>query len=356
MTLHELPKLKKPEMERLFRKSKRRSQVFFAFTVLLTAFCLWLYLFSGNEVLSKALFICFCIALGFWALVAIGLILLFRLLSTPLVQYKESQLGNYTVSEVRAILNGCIQEHKSHEQPELYIISMGAVNAFAVNIYLLNFLKPFNAIYISEKCFQNLLKEEIEALLLHELGHFNQYIYDETKFMNIGNVLFMVMPFAFMVLAPGILLKVVFVVVALLCILGFYLLIRRRQMYDTHVLEYLSDLYAAERVGSLATINMLLTLAKQNVTTEEKSKNEILKKILLPVKRTMVDWSMFDTHIVNGKIEAQEYDGMVQVLQGTEHPQLIKDTLIDHNTKSHPSLTNRILFLHRNAELAASEQ
>ena len=356
MTLHELPKLKKPEMEQLFRKSKRRSQVFFAFTVLLTAFCLWLYLFSGNEVLSKALFICFCIALGFWALVAIGQVLVFRLFSTPFAQYKKSQLGNYTVSEVRAILNGCIQEHKSHEQPELYIISLGLVNAFAVNIYLLNFLKPFNAIYISEKCFTCLVKEEIEALLLHELGHFNQYIYDETKFMNIGNILFMVMPFAFIVLAPGILLKVVFVVVALLSIIGFYALIRRRQMYDTHVLEYLSDLYAAERVGSLATINMLLAVAKENVTTEEKSKKKMLKKVLLPVKRTMVDWSMFDIHVVNGKIEVQEYDRLVQVLQGAEHPQLVKDTLIDHNTRSHPSLTNRILFLHQNAELVAAVQ
>ena len=350
MTLHELPKLKKPEMEQLFYRSKRRSQVFFAFTVLLTACCLWLYLFSGNHVLSKALFICFCIALGFWVLVVSKSTLLFWLFSTPLAQHKKSQLGNYTVSEVRDILNGCIQKHKSHEQPALYIISLDIVNAFAINIYMLNFLKPFNAIYIFEKCFSCMSKKEIEALLLHELGHFNKYIYDENKFLSIGNILFMVMPFAFIVLAPGILLKVVFVVVVLLSIIGFYQLIRRSKIYDSHVLEYLSDLFAAERVGVLATINMLLTMAKENVTTEKKSKNEVSKKILRPVKRTMVDWSMFDTYIVNGKIEAQEYDRLVQVLQSTEHPQLIKNTLVDYNTRSHPSLTNRILFLHQNAE------
>jgi Zn-dependent protease with chaperone function len=356
MTLHELPKLKKPEMERLFRKSKRRSQVFFGFTVFLTACCLWLYLFSGNEVLSKALFICFCIALGFWALVAVGQILLFRLLSIPLAAYKGSNLGGHSISGVQTMLDQSIGKHAGKELPTVYVLQLDIVNAFAVNIYLFNSFRAFNAIYISEKCFQCLSKEELEALLLHELGHFNTYSYDETKFMNIGNILFMVMPFAFVVLAPGIIVKVVFVIVTLLSIIGLYMLIRSRQMYDTHVLEYLSDLYAAERVGSLATINMLLTVAQQNVTTEEKTKKKILKKVLLPVKRTMVDWSMFDTHIVNGKIEAEEYHRLVRALQGAEHPQLVADTLTDHNTKSHPSLTNRILFLHQNLGFAGTAQ
>jgi hypothetical protein len=62
----------------------------------------------------------------------------------------------------------------------------------------------------------------------------------------------------------------------------------------------------------------------------------------------MVDWSAFDTHIVNGKIEMEEYDKLIETLAKVENPQLVDNSVVDHNSRSHPSLTNRLMFLHRN--------
>jgi len=61
-----------------------------------------------------------------------------------------------------------------------------------------------------------------------------------------------------------------------------------------------------------------------------------------------VDWTHFDNHIVNGKIEQEEYDQLILTLKKTQNPMLIADSEIDEDGSSHPSLTNRVLFLHRN--------
>ncbi len=107
-------------------------------------------------------------------------------------------------------------------------------------------------------------------------------------------------------------------------------------------------MYAAEKEGFLTTINTLINLAKERVVSDEKDKNKILEKNFLPVKRFLVDWNTFDTHIVNGKIEKEEYPKMIETLEKFENPQLVNHSAVDHNSKSHPSLTNRILFLNRN--------
>jgi hypothetical protein len=46
--------------------------------------------------------------------------------------------------------------------------------------------------------------------------------------------------------------------------------------------------------------------------------------------------------------EMEEYDKLIETLQKTENPQLVDNSVVDHNSKSHPSLTNRLMFLHRN--------
>ncbi len=47
-------------------------------------------------------------------------------------------------------------------------------------------------------------------------------------------------------------------------------------------------------------------------------------------------------------IETEEYDKLIETLQKAENPQLVNDSVVDHNSNSHPSLTNRLIFLHRN--------
>ena len=127
-----------------------------------------------------------------------------------------------------------------------------------------------------------------------------------------------------------------------------------RSMADTET-NRLSEIEA--RLGAIKaeveTLEKLQNLAAQAAghsasRSEEKEKNEILKKILVPVKRFMVDWTAFDTHIVNGKIEMEEYPKLIETLEKFENPQLVNHSVVDHNSISHPSLTNRILFLNRN--------
>jgi Zn-dependent protease with chaperone function len=224
-------------------------------------------------------------------------------------------------------------------------VDLDLVNAFVINIYLLNFISPANAVYITKKSFNCLTREEIKALLFHEMGHFNKYIYDENKILKSGLFLFLIMPFAFTVLVHGFLFKVGFVLLAITIIVVIWSKLRNSKDYDNHVLEYLSDLYAAEKEGLLNTVNMLITLAKENVVPKEKDKSKILNKIVIPVKRFLVDWTIFDTHIVNGKIELEEYPKMIETLEKFENPQLVNHSAVDQNSNSHPSLTNRILFL-----------
>ena len=48
------------------------------------------------------------------------------------------------------------------------------------------------------------------------------------------------------------------------------------------------------------------------------------------------------------KNEMEEYDKLIETLQKTENPQLVDNSVVDHNSRSHPSLTNRLMFLNRN--------
>ena len=348
MTIHDLPNLSKNQMENLFEQSKKRSCVFMLVTLAWAAFYIWLYFTTSNLIFKKSLFIFFCIALVFWFVINMGQLLLLRLFSVKLSKFKEPQIGQFTIQDVRLLVDEVLDVSIINEKPEVYIWDIDMVNALVINIYLLNFLKPANAVYITKKSFTCLSREEMKAMLMHEMGHFNQYIFDENKILNIGLFLFFFMPFAFTVLLPGVILKIGFIIFTFFA--GFIIAFKIRNLkdYDDHTKEYLCDLYAAEKVGRLNTINMLITISKENAVTKEDDKAKILKKIFLPVKRFMVDWSTFDTHIVNGKIELEEYDSLIEALEKVENPQLLDNTLADHNSRSHPSLTNRVLFLHKN--------
>lgn len=48
-----------------------------------------------------------------------------------------------------------------------------------------------------------------------------------------------------------------------------------------------------------------------------------------------------------GNFEVSEIRQVVENLLKNQNPQLVEHTLVDHNSRS---LTNRVLFLHRNAE------
>jgi Zn-dependent protease with chaperone function len=271
-------------------------------------------------------------------------------MSVRLADVKDARIGNFDVSEIREIVNEVLDSTATHERPEVYIMKIDAVNAMAVNVYLFNFIRMANALYVGDKSFSCLSKGELKAMLHHEMAHFNKYMYTESNMLGLNLFYFLILPFSFIIYFHGFWMKAIFVVGLVVALLYIFIKVRKAQNYDNHVLEYLCDLTAAKHTGNLTTINMLIEVARQNVVKEDEKRKEILKSILVPVNRTVVDWSLFDTHLVNGKIEKEEYDLLIENLLNNQHPQLFEHTAVDHNSRSHPSLTNRVLFLHRNAQ------
>jgi Zn-dependent protease with chaperone function len=338
-------------MEKLFEKSIQDSRKFLAFSLLWIAAFIALYFITANDQFKQAVVRAFLYATGFWFLMNfLKQLVVYRLMSVRLSDVKDARLGNFDVSEVREMVNEVLHSTATHERPEVYIMKIDAVNAMAVNVYLFNFIRMANALYVGDKSFSCLSKGELKAMLHHEMAHFNKYMYTESNMLGLNLFYFLVLPFSFIIFFHGFWIKAIFVVGLVVALLYIFMKVRKAQNYDNHILEYLCDLTAAKHTGNLTTINMLIEVARQNVVEEEEKRKEILKRILVPVNRTLVDWSLFDTHLVNGKIEKEEYDLLIENLLNNQHPQLFEHTAVDHNSRSHPSLTNRVLFLHRNAQ------
>lgn len=335
-------------MESLFVNAKRRSMVFLLVGVLWFACCAYIYATTSNEHLKTSLTVFFWITICIWGIAAVFQLFVIAKTSIELDKISDERIGNFTTEEVRAMFKEVLDNTVLKENPTVYINSLNVYNAFAMNT-LFNFYKPINAIYMTRLCFDVLNREEILAILYHEMAHFNKYMYMESKTMSLGLLFFLILPFSFTVLVPGVFLKVIFVILMIFLVGYVWKKIRAVHEFEGHALEYLCDTKAAERVGALPMINALIVLSRENVTLDlESNKDRIKKKVISTKPRVLVDWSHFDNHIVNGKIEHEEYDQLILTLEKTQNPRLIPDSEIDEDGSSHPSLTNRVLFLHRN--------
>ena len=129
MTINDLPKLSKNEMENLFKQSKRRSFVFTLFTLLWAAFCIWQYFTTTNLIFKKSLFNYFCVALGLWLVVIIGQLFILKLFSFKLSKAKEPLIGQFKVEEIRLLVDEVFKVSLTNEKPSLYILNLEMVNA-----------------------------------------------------------------------------------------------------------------------------------------------------------------------------------------------------------------------------------
>jgi Zn-dependent protease with chaperone function len=335
-------------LDRFFQKSLTRSRVFFIVSMLWFICCAYLYVTTDVEGFKSLLKVFFGIAIGLWLLVAMFQLYVIENTSIELSKVSDSQVGNFSITEIRAMFQEVMDNSVIRENPTVYLSSLDMCNAFAINT-LFYFYKPTNAIYMTRKCFEVLTREEILAILYHEMAHFNRYMYMEGRTMNVGMYFFMLLPFSFTALIPGVFFKIIFVVVLFFFVSYLWNKIRNVHEFESHALEYLCDSMAAERVGKLAMINALITICRVNASIDTKSTKEKLKvKAVKKKPKVIVDWGHFDTHIVNGKIEAAEYHAFIQTLENLENPQLIENSEQDEDASSHPSLTKRVLFLHRN--------
>jgi Zn-dependent protease with chaperone function len=344
--LHELSR---DDMNKLFHSSKRKSTLHTIIAFCWLFFCLYMYLTTPMEKLQDSLLTFFIISVSVWVILSLSQIILLRLVSVPIDALKDEKIGNYSRDEIIAIANDVLNQSVKDEKPTVYVSNLDNANALVVNIYLLNFIKPANALYITRKCFEYLSKDEIKAILLHEMGHFNSFIYSGGRTMKFDMFFVIFMPFAFATLFDG-WAWFLYILTVLATLRLLYKYIYGSISIRKHAIEYLSDLYASDKIGHLTTINALIAIGRVNEekSTSKKKAEKLKEKIALP-KRKLIKWASFDTEVVNGKIEPEEYFNFINLLESTKNPQVLKNAAIDKISTSHPSLTSRILFIHRNA-------
>jgi Zn-dependent protease with chaperone function len=291
----------------------------------------------------------FGISLFAWLTSTLGQVILLRLLSTPLYALREAKIGLYTREELYTTITEVFKNSLEDEKPNIYVLKLDVANALALNVYLLNFIKPLNALYVTRKCLECLEQQELKAILYHEMGHFNGYMYTGSRTVKFSLFFVLFMPFAFAVAFKGL-----YAFLYVLGVLVFLFILAKLVLGSidkrNHAIEHLSDLYAADKIGALAIVNSLIALGRANEpTNDKKQKDELKAKIVLPARK-LIQWSSFDTDVVNGKIEPAEYDNFIKMIENTSNPRILGKAAIDDESSTHPSLTNRVMFIHRNSK------
>lgn len=356
-----------------------------------------------------------------FALFLFQFVLFFAAAFERISDVRSKTLGSYKHKRVMELVDEVLRDnfHEGQEIPNVYIINNIGNNAFAVNSLLMNFIKKLNSITLSKNLFDMLSIPELKSVMAHEIGHFkrNIYIPDRIRFIP---QLFLVLS-AYMVIVHFDPLAGSNAVVAYLLV---FLILKRIwtspfRLFQQDI-EYLSDLYAAEKYGKLAFVNAMIKIHQMNDldlwvnyevakrmldsknlpmnefsiiagrikkrvgkrlydqeyiahqvvgafnSLEEKKRkplekiekakrNRALKQYVRKLSKIMgdkiVDWNEIDAHERDGRIDSEEYEGLIDILKHHPELKLFKSSFENIGRKrfgSHPALRKRILFVDRN--------
>jgi Zn-dependent protease with chaperone function len=178
----------------------------------------------------------------------------------PIAKYDWQKVPNFSKEDIQNLVVSVFQEFQNREIPAIYILKGNLMGAFTIDTAFFNSAKNVNAIYMPESLFFLMNEAEIKAVILHEYAHFSQYMLPLNRF---------VFPLVFFILLAPIYLYFLFnfYLFLFLYIASVVLLfIRQKDIFfekqTTH--EYLSDFFAAERVGVLTYTNALLSISREN--------------------------------------------------------------------------------------------
>ncbi|MGM0508229.1 MAG: M48 family metalloprotease [Fusobacteriota bacterium] len=331
---------------------------------------------------------------------------------TNLKKFKGG-IGKYSYDELLEITNECFLEINNKEIPTIYIIPDKIGSPAVIDSMFFNIIKPFNAIYIPEYIFYILKKEEIQAIIGHEIGHFYHYINPISRSIFIF-YLFLVL---FFIYAINIHISVMISFI-LPTIFIFHNFIFR---FESKNYEYLADYFSAKKYGTLNLINSIISIKKyieivesinesilnkiknnKMLITEDynkifedvynksmeklKSKTNIeikadeildekqitkyerkISKIKLyfdnkKIKKNLnenqykfdnniVDWNKFDLN-KNYRIDKDEYKKIIDLIITNKDVRFFNDlSELEKYNKSHPILAKRLLFLYKNLNI-----
>lgn len=167
-------------------------------------------------------------------------------------------LGRYSAEEIKTTVDSVGKKLGAKESPNLYISIDKSANATTTNSMFFNFLPRFNAIYLNSYLFNALKRNELKAILVHELAHFHRYMDVFTRNTWIAIPLYTGLMFAVFSLIPYLatawytaLLALLITLYLLFVGIGYLITLTGRD------LEYASDAEAAETIGALPIINAL---------------------------------------------------------------------------------------------------
>ena len=176
---------------------------------------------------------------------------------------KAQRIGPYSAREVQDMASELFWPHRSKEIPAIFITQTKAEGAYVLDSLLFNFIRPLNAVYISEHLFNLLSLNEIKAILSHELGHFYHHMRPLNRIRFLLTLLNATIPIYLARLLLGSLNAGAFVIWVVFTIF-FLRAINRWFLRVSRSHEYLCDHHAARRFGVLNFINGLIKISKHS--------------------------------------------------------------------------------------------
>lgn len=200
---------------------------------------------------------------------------LLRLKRTELHAGLKEHTGNHGAGLILRAVEEVFGEYRKKEIPALYIIDNEKGGAFVIDTYILNFIRPLNAVYIPQHLLRIMTIDELKCTLAHELGHFYRYIHPVRRFIYPVYLFIMILPVLLISLYQSKLtITLLFLSYGIL-----HTVVGKIHMYRSKDLEYLADYYAALRFGKINYVNTLLTLGRFSELT-----TAIERKILHKIK------------------------------------------------------------------------
>ncbi len=318
-------------------------------------------------------------------------------------------LPPFSPAEIRSLIEEAAMELGGVETPNIYISVDKTANASAINSMFANCFGRLNAIYLNTYILKALKKEELKAVLVHELAHFHRYISPLNRNEWVATLISTASIFLLFTLIPQLLfLTLITFAVYYWAAVPFLWLFHAFAYSTDRDLEYASDTIAAEIIGVLPMVNALLKLGDRAEIFEimeeqlrrclsanpkidpsevlekltarlpdrkislktarallrqpvrihnqecEENNNKKLIKTLLEKRRLrkalkVVRWNDFDTIQRDNTLDEKEFDNYVQKLLSIQHS-ATHSISTDHAHKemlqNHPSIKKRIIYLY----------
>ena len=274
-TLHEIPD--QPQLEKKFLRLRTINRIVLAGVILVDLYLLYELIFDYSIGMKLVAMVSLTIISSLFWISSLDLILQEK---APLDSLgNEETIGKYSVGEIKTLVSSVFEAYQDkREIPHIYITYDGDTNVLVLNSLLFNRIKSQNAIYISEPLFHIFEKDELKAIISHELGHFYKYTSPVQRMKTFIFFLAGLLPVSLHASDPFATIWGFIGTWVLIALVLFIIFFGVLDGPFGKMEEYLCDYYAAQRHGNLSIINALLTLGKRQ-ELEEFITHEIVNRV-----------------------------------------------------------------------------